>query len=34
MMMRKMIFMALAGYLFKKFQGRKQTYGTRSMNRY
>jgi hypothetical protein len=32
--MRKMIFMALAGYLFKKFQGRKQTYSTRTTGRY
>jgi hypothetical protein len=26
-------FHGTAGYLFKKFQGRKQTYGTRDMNR-
>lgn len=32
--MRKMIFMAIAGYLFKKFQGRKQNYTTRSPGRY
>ena len=30
--MRKMIMMAIAGYLWKKFQSR--TYGTRTMRRY
>jgi hypothetical protein len=29
--MRKMIMMAIAGYLWKKMQSRKQTYGTRDL---
>ena len=34
--MRKMIMMAIAGYLWKKMQARmgRQTYGTRNMGRY
>jgi len=31
--MRKMILMALAGFLWKKFQG-KRTYSTRNLGRY